>query len=218
MGHYIELCKSCGAVISQCRCPSLDKAKRYGVCSQCKKQELISINEAAAKGIQRLRKPIWAGPMDHLKIDIVVGYAAGPWTHLYSPFNQECNGRDPVDILSVNMDYELKEYIPYDGPLPESEEYKRKEKAFEGVLKEQLEDNYVLPGQDRVEQERSFEKELKRLINRHSMENASNTPDFILAKYLLACLEAWNVATQQREQWYGRKTKAWQGIIGGEVV
>jgi len=50
----------------------------------------------------------------------------------------------------------------------------------------------------------SFEKELQNLINRHSMENASNTPDFILAQFMRACLDAWNTGVQQRENWYGR--------------
>jgi hypothetical protein len=50
----------------------------------------------------------------------------------------------------------------------------------------------------------SFTKELTDLINRHSMENASNTPDFILANYLMTCLNAFAQATQQRETWYGR--------------
>ena len=50
----------------------------------------------------------------------------------------------------------------------------------------------------------NFEQELKSLINKHSLENASNTPDFILAQYTLKCLDAFVVATQQRENWYGR--------------
>ena len=49
-----------------------------------------------------------------------------------------------------------------------------------------------------------FKKELENLINRHSKENASNTPDFILAIYLENCLDAFNMACQQRENWYGR--------------
>ena len=51
----------------------------------------------------------------------------------------------------------------------------------------------------------AFEQDLRRLINRNSLENASNTPDSILAEYLSACLNAFNVATKQRETWYGRK-------------
>ena len=49
-----------------------------------------------------------------------------------------------------------------------------------------------------------FAQELQALINRHSQENASNTPDFILAAFLEACLAAWNQATLRREEWYGR--------------
>ena len=47
-----------------------------------------------------------------------------------------------------------------------------------------------------------FEIELASLLNRHSQENASDTPDFILAKYLTDCLEAWNRATVRRTAWY----------------
>ena len=50
----------------------------------------------------------------------------------------------------------------------------------------------------------TFERELETLINRYSQENGSNTPDFILAQFLLGCLAAWNAAVQRREEWYGR--------------
>jgi len=50
----------------------------------------------------------------------------------------------------------------------------------------------------------NFREELQVLINRHSMENDSNTPDFILADYLQECLETFDKALQAREQWYGR--------------
>ena len=50
-----------------------------------------------------------------------------------------------------------------------------------------------------------FEQELRKLINSQSMENASNTPDLILAEYLSSCLNAFNLAVAQREKWYGRK-------------
>ena len=53
----------------------------------------------------------------------------------------------------------------------------------------------------------SFEKELSALINKHSIENESNTPDWLLAQYLISCLAAFTVATQQRETWYGRDAR-----------
>lgn len=47
-------------------------------------------------------------------------------------------------------------------------------------------------------------KELETLLNCHCAENPSNTPDFILAQFMMACLAAFNIAIQQREGWYGR--------------
>ena len=49
-----------------------------------------------------------------------------------------------------------------------------------------------------------FEKELENLINKHSLENQSNTPDFILAKFLSSCLSAYNEAAQRKADWFGR--------------
>lgn len=48
-----------------------------------------------------------------------------------------------------------------------------------------------------------FERELQTLINRYSMEQSSDTPDFILAQYLVACLNAFNAAIQDRSSWCG---------------
>jgi len=36
----------------------------------------------------------------------------------------------------------------------------------------------------------AFEKDLEALVNRHSVENLSNTPDFQIAAFLVACLQA----------------------------
>jgi hypothetical protein len=49
-----------------------------------------------------------------------------------------------------------------------------------------------------------FEDDLRSLINQHSKENESNTPDFILAKYMDACLDAFRFAVNARERWCGR--------------
>lgn len=46
--------------------------------------------------------------------------------------------------------------------------------------------------------------EITELLNKHSRENASDTPDFILAEYLLGCLEAFELAVSRRESWHGR--------------
>jgi hypothetical protein len=52
-----------------------------------------------------------------------------------------------------------------------------------------------------------FEKELEHLINCHSLENGSDTPDFMLAEYLRGCLENFNRVVRKRSIWYGTATK-----------
>jgi hypothetical protein len=56
-----------------------------------------------------------------------------------------------------------------------------------------------------------FRSELETLINCQSMENGSDTPDFILADYLVDCLAAYDRALQTREKWYGRAPKPVEG-------
>lgn len=48
-------------------------------------------------------------------------------------------------------------------------------------------------------------KEIEEAINRTSTENGSNTPDWILADYLLACLKAFDTAVVARDNWYGKQ-------------
>lgn len=47
-------------------------------------------------------------------------------------------------------------------------------------------------------------KNIETAVNRASAENGSNTPDWILAHYLIDCLSAFDRATRRREKWYGR--------------
>lgn len=49
--------------------------------------------------------------------------------------------------------------------------------------------------------------ELTNLLNKHSQESGSDTPDWVLAQYLLGCLAAFNEAVVEREKWYGRRIK-----------
>ena len=53
----------------------------------------------------------------------------------------------------------------------------------------------------------AFREELKSLLNCHNMESGSDTPDFILARYLEGCLEAYDSAIRLREEWYRIKQK-----------
>jgi len=57
-----------------------------------------------------------------------------------------------------------------------------------------------------------FRLALEALINSHSMENGSDTPDWILADYLVSCLAAFDEATEARTHWYGQKQP--QAVVG----
>lgn len=46
-------------------------------------------------------------------------------------------------------------------------------------------------------------EKLSILLNSVSAENQSNTPDYILAEYMLGCLESYNKAVQARDVWFG---------------
>ena len=48
-----------------------------------------------------------------------------------------------------------------------------------------------------------LEKKLSDLINCESREGDSNTPDFLLAEFMVNCLNAFEVASNRREVWFG---------------
>lgn len=61
----------------------------------------------------------------------------------------------------------------------------------------------------------SLVEQIRDLLNQYSRENKSNTPDFILANYLLSCLETGEKLINAREDWYGVKLSI--GINGIRV-
>lgn len=54
----------------------------------------------------------------------------------------------------------------------------------------------------------TFKNELKALLNKYSKENGSNTPDFLLADYLVECLKIFDSITNERTAWYHDSHKA----------
>ena len=56
----------------------------------------------------------------------------------------------------------------------------------------------------RKETREDLKGRLAALLNEFSEENESCTPDFILAEFLIGCLDAHGLATNRREVWYGR--------------
>jgi len=55
----------------------------------------------------------------------------------------------------------------------------------------------------RAKSRKEFRKELEHLINRYGQENWSDTPDFLLADYLMKCLEAFEFTSNNRKKWFG---------------
>ena len=49
----------------------------------------------------------------------------------------------------------------------------------------------------------SLRLKIQHAINQCSAENGSDTPDFILAEFLMDCLQAFDYAMQTRTDWYG---------------
>ena len=46
--------------------------------------------------------------------------------------------------------------------------------------------------------------DLTKLLNAYSMENGSNTPDFVLANFLIGVLDVFDLNVKRREEWHGR--------------
>ena len=48
-----------------------------------------------------------------------------------------------------------------------------------------------------------FQQELSALLNKHSIDNDCNTPDFILAEYLVQQLFAYGRVAKKNAEWHG---------------
>lgn len=59
--------------------------------------------------------------------------------------------------------------------------------------------------QQKVFRDMALSEALSDLLNRHSAENESDTPDFILAHYLMKCLAAWEQSVKARDFLYGKE-------------
>ena len=47
----------------------------------------------------------------------------------------------------------------------------------------------------------ALQRDLASVLNRYSVENESNTPDFVLARFLMDCLDAFTGAVHGRDVW-----------------
>lgn len=100
--------------------------------------------------------------------------------------------------------------IVYGKRVEDGDEVYNAIKKWIGLAKQQ--ENDPNTGIGSTTDDSKFKKELENLINSHSRENESNTPDFILAEYMSDCLIAFEKTSNAREKWYGKKLS----ILDGE--
>lgn len=53
-----------------------------------------------------------------------------------------------------------------------------------------------------------FKEDLRFIINKNGMDSEANTPDFVLADYLMDCFSAFRVAAERRDIWRLPETTA----------
>ncbi len=70
------------------------------------------------------------------------------------------------------------------------------------TLTEELDVNYLQDKQEESDRIELFKKDIAYVINKHSMEDESNTPDYVLANYLYNCLLAFNRGVNDRTEFY----------------
>lgn len=58
-----------------------------------------------------------------------------------------------------------------------------------------------------------FQKELEQLINKHSIDNECQTPDFILAESVCGYLCVFRDGVKRRETWHGREPNQQQELF-----
>ena len=84
--------------------------------------------------------------------------------------------------------------------------------AIESEMKEEEDRELIQP------EPTTFEEELRSLINRHSVENGSMTPDFILAGHIRGYLDLFGVTMKTRDDWYGLNKTSTLHQLGEEPI
>lgn len=119
---------------------------------------------------------------------------------------------DPVGVLEIGTLEGVMRVDPSDWVIKgvEGEFYPCKPAIFVKTYREKVYETekttLYADGQaisEVVQKPSEFLRELEALINKHSLENGSNTPDFILASFLENVLTDWNHATRARDKWFG---------------
>lgn len=52
---------------------------------------------------------------------------------------------------------------------------------------------------------KELEKEIENLMNKYNIDTITDTPDFIIAEYLMTCLRNYLVTKNKVEKWFGKR-------------
>ena len=55
--------------------------------------------------------------------------------------------------------------------------------------------------------------DLAHVLNVHCLDNETNTPDFILAEYLVDCIVAYNAIKVRNDEWHGAPNRTLAGNL-----
>lgn len=105
------------------------------------------------------------------------------------------------DLLKRSGIYDLPNFDKEQADKTLGQMYLYCDEKIEGFTTERL----LLIKPEEVKMAGELRQELAELLNRHSRENKSNSPDFLLANFMLDCLQAGEELVRAREQWYGVK-------------
>lgn len=163
-----------------------ERAKHYADMARegTNTEELCEILDSCAAA---LREPVGV-PWAVVRELVEAGSLAVPsWTQQFERFNAACIAAEsyflPVGTAGSDMPF-----VP-GQPQPAND-----------VGAEMVQD--VADGIERAADRGTLRSDIAAAINRHSYENKSDTPDFILADVAVAALEAFSKATVARGDWY----------------
>ncbi len=76
----------------------------------------MTISDAAALGISRIRRSMWADKKSYAKIDLTDNGTHGPWLHLFDRRTQEIlDEPTPQNVICVGD--KTNDYVEYVGEL-----------------------------------------------------------------------------------------------------
>lgn len=126
----------------------------------------------------------------------------------------QVNENNPAYLVQIsNDDGELIVGVRPDGTVEYGEGTISEDDAADRFWSAVAAATQSLPSRG-VSKDKTFQQDLAGVINRHSMENGSNTPDFMLSNMLMDTLQVWNKHLSNREAWYGRPRPGETGSFG----